>query len=172
MNDIRPATVEDAEEIARVHVASWRVAYEGLMPAGYLQSLDVQARAERWRSTLAATDAKARVLVGEAGDGLVGFIAVGACRDEPTSCILSGEVTAIYLDPAHWGQGLGRGLLAAGRSSLVDMGFADAILWVLDTNARARAFYEADGWVFDGDVKTDESRGFAVREVRYRRALR
>lgn len=172
MNEIRPARAEDADDIARVHVASWRVAYDGLMPAAYLQGLDVGARAAGWRSTLAAPKDRSRTLVLESDGELVGFVAVGASRDEPESRQLSGEVAAIYLDPACWGRGWGRALLGAGRCSLVEMGFGDAVLWVLDANARARAFYKADGWALDGGVKTDESRGFTVREVRYRRALR
>jgi hypothetical protein len=41
-------------------------------------------------------------------------------------------------------------------------------LWVLDTNERARRFYEARGWRADGTSKSDASRGSPVVEVRYR----
>jgi RimJ/RimL family protein N-acetyltransferase len=44
-------------------------------------------------------------------------------------------------------------------------------LWVLDANARARRCYERAGWAPDGTEMTDDSRGFAIREVRYRRVL-
>jgi hypothetical protein len=42
---------------------------------------------------------------------------------------------------------------------------------VLDTNSRARRFYEAAGWHRDGAVKQDARRGFVLNEVRYRCAL-
>jgi hypothetical protein len=42
---------------------------------------------------------------------------------------------------------------------------------VLDSNARARRFYACGGWSQDGAVKQDDSRGFVLNEVRYRRAL-
>lgn len=46
-----------------------------------------------------------------------------------------------------------------------------ATLWVLTSNARARSFYERQGWADDGAVKA-ERRGTAVlEEVRYRRRL-
>ena len=34
---IRPATLNDAPEIARVHVASWRSTYQGLLPDDFLE---------------------------------------------------------------------------------------------------------------------------------------
>jgi hypothetical protein len=49
--------------------------------------------------------------------------------------------------------------------------FEQATLWVLDSNIRARRFYEAGGWVADGARKVDESHGFPIAEVRYQRAL-
>jgi hypothetical protein len=42
---------------------------------------------------------------------------------------------------------------------------------VLDGNTRARRFYERAGWASDGTTMTDDSRGFTIREVRYRRSL-
>jgi hypothetical protein len=41
-------------------------------------------------------------------------------------------------------------------------------LWVLETNTRARRFYESGGWRADGSSKTANSRGFPLVEVRYR----
>ena len=58
---------------------------------------------------------------------------------------------------------------ALGR--LAEAGFHQATLWVLDTNVRARRFYEAAGWSADGTVKRDERLGFPIREVRYRRLI-
>ena len=48
---------------------------------------------------------------------------------------------------------------------------AMATLWVLDGSARARRFYEAAGWAPDGEERIEQLPGFAVREVRYGRAL-
>ena len=44
-------------------------------------------------------------------------------------------------------------------------------LWVVEGNARARRFYEREGWAPDGAAKEDEFGGQVVREVRYRRRL-
>jgi hypothetical protein len=44
---------------------------------------------------------------------------------------------------------------------------------VLDTNQRARRFYEAGGWHSDGTLKQEPwpDAGFTLSEVRYRRPL-
>jgi hypothetical protein len=54
---------------------------------------------------------------------------------------------------------------------LAAAGFAQATLWVLGTNARARRFYEAAGWSADGMVRTEDFQGLRLTEVRYRRPL-
>lgn len=168
---IRVATIEDAHAIACVHVASWQATYAGLMPAGYLQSLNVDQRADTWRAIFASVNSASHVWVLEVDGRIVGFIIVGATRDEPGDRATTGEVGAIYVHPGHWGRGLGRALMSAGRRSLTQAGFVQATLWVLDSNSRARAFYEADDWAPDGAVKIDDTRGFTLREVRYRRRL-
>ena len=57
----------------------------------------------------------------------------------------------------------------AALNGLRQAGDTQATLWVLDTNARARQFYEAGGWAPDGETKQDDARGFSITEVRYRR---
>ncbi len=42
---IRPARVEDAAEMAGVHVQSWRSAYRGLVPQDFVDGLDIARRA-------------------------------------------------------------------------------------------------------------------------------
>jgi len=61
--------------------------------------------------------------------------------------------------------------MAAALGRLGGAGFGQVILWVLDSNARARRFYEAGGWRADGAVKRDDSFGISLTEVRYRRSL-
>ena len=67
--------------------------------------------------------------------------------------------------------GTGRELMAGATAELARLGYTDAILWVLDTNDRARRFYVLAGWAEDGASKTDASRGFDITEVRYRTML-
>lgn len=173
MPHIRPAGLADAVQIARVHVRSWQAAYRGMMPQDFLDGLDPAYRAERWRSALADADPTRRgLLVATPGSGdIIGFASFGPSRDSDTEPQVTGEVYAIYADPDAWGTGAGRALMAGVVAQLARMGYTDAVLWVLEANDRARRFYTLAGWVEDGARRIDDSYGFDVAEVRYRRAL-
>jgi GNAT superfamily N-acetyltransferase len=169
---VRSARPGDEPGIARVHVASWQDAYRGHMPADYLAALDVGQRAEAWRQRLpAARLSRGDVLVAMLGEDVLGFVHYGPSRDQGADPGRTGEIGAIYLRPESIGEGIGRLLMDEAVAGLAGHGYADATLWVLDANARARRFYERAGWAPDGAVLTDDSRGFAIREVRYRRSL-
>jgi len=143
------------------------------MPQDHLDGLDPADRAEAWGRVIAETDpTRGGVLAAVAkGGGIIGFASFGPSRDSDTDPRRTGEVFAIYADPEVWGTGTGRSLMAGAVAELVRLGYADAILWVLDTNDRARRFYVRAGWAEDGASKTDGSRGFDITEVRYRRRL-
>jgi ribosomal protein S18 acetylase RimI-like enzyme len=79
-------------------------------------------------------------------------------------------VHSIYVRARGWGIGAGRALMQQGLAELRARGFEEATLWVLDTNDRARRFYDAGGWRADIS-KTDEIGGATVIEVRYRLSL-
>jgi len=172
--EVRPASVDDAARIAEIHVLGWQAGYRGLMPQHYLDGLDPAQRVPRWVMSLRDGDwSRGGCLVVADDDGVpTGFANVGQSRDDDAEPGKVGEVMAIYLAPDSWGQGLGRELMAAGLRHLAKLGYDEATLWVLDTNARARRFYEAAGLQPDGGIKVDESLGFPLRELRYRRSLR
>ena len=170
---VRPATLADADGIAATHVRSWQSAYRGKMPRDYLDGLDPARRSEAWRRIMQQTrPSRDGVLVVAAKDGgIAGFASFGPARDSDTDPRVTGEVFAIYADPDAWGTGTGRALMGSAAAELARLGYADAILWVLDANDRARWFYARAGWEEDGARKTDGSRGFDITEVRYRRTL-
>jgi ribosomal protein S18 acetylase RimI-like enzyme len=142
-----------------VHVRTWQAAYARVFPPERLAELSVGPRAEQWR--------KSPPLVGEIEGTVAGFVSVGASRDGDSN----GELFAIYVDPDHWSTGVGRALITAGEERLRELGYTDAILWVLDDNPRARRFYERAGWHHDGTTRPIEIFGIQVTEVRYRKEL-
>lgn len=169
---VRPATVSDAEAIAGVHVASWRDAYVGLVPQDFLDGLDPTRRADGWQRILTSAEPpRSGAFVADDGRRVVGFAHSCPSRDQGASPG-TGELTAIYALSSAWGAGVGRALMSACVQSMSSAGFAIATLWVLDGNTRARHFYEAAGWTHDGEERTEQFPGLAVREVRYQRALR
>jgi ribosomal protein S18 acetylase RimI-like enzyme len=170
---IRPATIDDARALAAVHVASWQEAYRGLLPDDYLDQLEPGHRLAMWEQFLAATQwPRQGTLVAETGTGdVVGFASVCPTRDDDAVGPPTGELTGIYVDPARWGTGAGRALMTGAVDRLREAGFAQATLWVLRDNTRARRFYELAGWTPDGTEKDAVVAGVPVTEVRYRRDL-
>ncbi len=51
-------------------------------------------------------------------------------------------------------------------------GFKEMTVWVLDFNARARAFYEGRGFALDERSRMDDRTGISLVERRYRMTLR
>ena len=144
ISHVRPAEVDDAAAIAKVHVASWRTTYRGLLPDAFLASLNESSNADRWRRTLAA--ASDTVYVAENADGIVGFASGG--KERAGEVGYSGELYAIYVLRAVQGHGHGRRLVQAVVGGLRELGLPDMIVWVLRDNAPARGFYERLGGVY------------------------
>jgi len=168
---IRAAVVDDARAIAQIHVDGWRAAYRGQMPDALLDGLSVDKRTEGWRKDIATPrSTEHRTWVAEDDGRIVAFAITGPTRDEDAAAGVA-ELFAIYADPARWGTGAGRALLAHVVADLRDRGLAAVTLWVLDTNARARRFYEIAGFAADGASKTAPFGGVSLRELRYLLAL-
>ncbi len=127
---LRPAGPDDILDLARLQIASWRAAYAGLIAPATLDGLDFARAAIRWQR---AIDDGLRVLVA-AEPALLGFITME--KD---------EISMLYVAPDRWRRGIGRRLLQAALASLKEQGRGEAGLWVLSGNARARAFYQAEG---------------------------
>lgn len=162
---IRRATSNDAAAIARVQERSWQAAYRHVFPVEELDRGGFVSTG-RWRDRLARPPEGWTTLVAEAGGAVIGFAALGPSRDENGT----GELYAIYVDPAHWSTGAGSALIERSESELSGE-YVEATLWVLDDNPRARLFYERAGWAADGGRKSEERFGINAQEVRYRKRL-
>jgi len=166
---IRRAVPADAPAVARLHIRAWQWAYRGLVPDAVLDQLP--AGSDRWeahrRATIARAGREERTWVAELSGRVVGFADTGPSRDADTAPGTA-EVYALYLDPDVVGTGVGQSLFSHAVADLQQRGYRAATLWVLETNARARRFYEVAGWYLDGAAKVEQRPGFDLREVRYR----
>jgi len=166
---IRQAVETDAEAIAKLKTRSWQSAYRGQLPDRFLDelSLDLASRIGYWRMHLSTqSSAKHEIWTAEDDRQLRGFAAFGPARRDDEAEL--GELYALYVDPLHWGQGVGRSLLSHAVQRL-SRDHAHALLWVLESNLRARRFYERAGWALDGGTKIENlPDGTELREVRYR----
>jgi len=153
---VRLAVVSDARAVASVHVRTWQAAYRGVIPDEILDNLSVEARTSTWEVAIPSGG----VWVALAGDEIVGFAAAGPSRDDDAPF----ELYAIYVLSSAWGTGLGFELAEAALGDEPDV-----IVWVLDENTRARAFYERIGFQADGVTKTEPAGSVELKELRYRR---
>ena len=158
MLTIRREDPEDAEAIARVHIHGWQAGYAGIMPDEVLRRLNPAAWAQR-RRDLGTADPEHpfTTLLAEVDGVPAGFTTFGPYRNNQDRDDLDetrGEVVAVYVEPAHWGDGTARELLVAARAGLVERGWTEYRLWVLADNARARRFYERAGLSPDGEEST------------------
>ena len=169
---LRIASATDAGQIAEVHVRAWQAAYRGQVPDDYLDSLSIDQRHTSWSEILSESDppSTAVFVIEDDDQGVVGFAAISPSRDSE-STPTTGEVGAIYLLPEFWGAAYGWALLNRATESLREAAFSTATLWVLESNVRARSFYERAGWAPDGEQKMDDRGTFSLHEVRYRRTL-
>lgn len=158
----------DAEDLARVHLQSWRWAYRGLLPDAYLRRLRHDALAGRWFMRLADPDLETQVRVLERNGRVEGFTTFGPHRDDPAWLGYAGEMHMLYLAPELVGRGYGTALLDRACMELADRaGCYWLLVWVLARNERARKFYEAQGLRPDGANRWDPFGPQAVPVVRY-----
>ncbi|WP_160573676.1 GNAT family N-acetyltransferase [Actinomadura physcomitrii] len=164
---IRCARRGDSAALARLHIASWRAAYRGLLPQRYLDELSHTAWERTWSNRLASSEI--HVIVAEEAD-IIGFVSFGASRDRDAAP-RTGEIYSIYLQPGQWRKGIGTQLHAEAVELLTGSEFVEATLWVLSTNISAREFYHRRGWSHDGCTKTNSRGGTEIIQVRYRKRL-
>ena len=149
---IRFAKESDAETIANIHVASWQKIYRGHIQDAILDGLSVSTRTQQWHALIKQG---VKIFVIEHRQQIMGFASICPARDadmQPKQC---GEISAIYLHPKLWRQGLGKKLCTAAIAELGVMGFTQVILWVLESNIQARRFYEKLGFINLEQTKTD-----------------
>jgi ribosomal protein S18 acetylase RimI-like enzyme len=171
--DIRPATPGDVDAIARIHVASWRAAYTGLIDKEALAVRTVERRTREWRERLTGESGAGQTFyVARESDAVVGFASAGPSDDDDVDPETTVNVYSLYLDPEMTGRGIGSALLAHVLDDFSRRGFTLATLYVLDGNTQARRFYERAGWALDpGAVKECLGDGYQAPQVRYRLSL-
>ena len=153
--DIRKAGPDDANAIAAVHEQAWRGAYSGIIPHRALNAM-IGRRGPAWWA--GAIRRSATVLVVEMGGTLAGYATIGGNRAGQLS--QQGEIYELYLRPEYQGVGLGTRLFAAARRRLQGAGLRGLVVWALEENDGAVAFYRGAGGrdvaegveIFDGQA--------------------
>jgi ribosomal protein S18 acetylase RimI-like enzyme len=134
----RPARAADVPAMAAL-VARCDATHCDWAPAGWLPpAFDdeaVAALAER------VADDEHVCTVAEPDGVVAGFATVRPAGDPGR-----GHLSNLFVDPPHWGAGIGRSLLAEAERAMRERGWSSAELSTQVGNARARRMYERAGW--------------------------
>ena len=135
---LRPATATDVEPLAEMFHRGWHDAHAGHVPDGLTQRRTLDAFRDRVTARVRDTD---DTTIAEVDGTLAGFIMIAGA-----------EVEQVYVDRSFRGSGLAATLLAEAERQVAAAGHDETWLAVVVGNARARAFYERQGWVDQGDL--------------------
>ncbi|KAJ3497489.1 hypothetical protein NLG97_g1859 [Lecanicillium saksenae] len=168
---IRRATVNDAADIARIHVQSWQETYRGMMPQSFLDALDIGQRTKNWTAELQNPNSVPSFVALVDGQmyGIAGGGAQRPPRDGDVNAAAVGhydsEIYRLYVLNEAKGKGLGRKLMRAMADSLTANGMTRPMLWVAAANP-TRAFYEHLGGK-EFARKTEVVGGAELEEIGY-----
>jgi len=171
--EVRAATPDDADGITDVQVTAWRAGYAHVLPESLLYADDFDAARRRfWTGWRFAAGHRVAVADDVDQDRVVGFSSYGPEGERARGHTGRGEIWALYVDPDLWGSGVAGELMEFTELRLRAEGFDTAVLWVLEDNPRARAFYEKFGWETSGMTAHFHGDGdLRVPEVEYRKEL-
>ena len=153
---IKRAKKEDADIIGEVHSAAWKQTYQGVFSQEYLDSDSPSARREEFLSSL--NDRHCVYLLLKDDDQASGIVKLLVNRNDI-------EVASFYILEEYRGRGFGRKILEYIFSEYKDRHF---VLWVLETNLNARAFYEKCGFELTDKTRLID-RGGEFKQLMYER---
>ncbi|KAA0548164.1 GNAT family N-acetyltransferase [Bacillus sp. BGMRC 2118] len=134
---IRKAQLKDVEQMAIVHVDSWKTTYKGIVSEDYLATLKYEDREKLWHSALSSSNF---VWVAEVHNKVVGFISGG--KERTSEYNYDGEIYAIYILKEHQKSGIGKKLIQAFSREMKEVGnFNSILVWVLSQNP-SQQFYQ------------------------------
>jgi GNAT superfamily N-acetyltransferase len=132
---VRPAEAVDLEPLAALWEQGWHDGHDGHVPEAFQQARTSASFRERMAERIGAT-----TVVERDGD-LAGFVTV-----------VGDELEQVFVAPAHRGGDVAPRLLVEGLRAVAAAGHRLAWLSVVVGNARARRFYEREGWVDAGPL--------------------
>ncbi|MGZ4644166.1 MAG: N-acetyltransferase family protein [Blastococcus sp.] len=173
---VRPARAEDAADIARIQVVTWRTAYRSVLPAAVLDDWDEEAATTAWRTAAGSPPTPGHgVLVALEGAATVGFAAFGPAEltadEQPHPSGPTAELSTLLVEP-RWGRrGHGSRLLAAAVDIVKTGGTARLQVWLPEPDQASANFFESAGWAPDGWARTLDTGDTPLREIRWHTLL-
>jgi GNAT superfamily N-acetyltransferase len=164
---LRPAAPSDAERLSAV-VAEAFEGYRSIAPPGW-EPPDPHGELDRFREYLASDGVWC--LIAEEGTKVAGHVAIMPARihQHPAADAAMAHLWQLFVRPPWWGTGLATELHTRAIQEAAARGFSSMRLFTPAAQARARRFYEREGWTPAGDPSVDLDLGIPI--VEYRRAI-
>jgi GNAT superfamily N-acetyltransferase len=154
---VRPVVLEDAEAFVTAYERAWDATLAPIAGRRLGELSPFDERVAGFRTTFAEPPPGAGVWVAERDREIVGVaVRVGS------------ELRALYVVPEAWGTGVAGALMDVALDAMRADGADEATLWVGESNARARRYYEREGWEPTGETKESP---LGPPELRYRHGL-
>lgn len=147
---IRKNLYQDQEQMARIKVDGWKNAYDSIISASYLNSLNYESQTKRYQASF--DEYKDLVFVAVRGDEVLGY----SCFNPiPNIGQFDSELVSLYIKPSEIGKGIGTALFLETCKHLSALDCKNMIVWCLSDNENAIHFYEKLGGKI---VKTKEAK--------------
>jgi GNAT superfamily N-acetyltransferase len=162
--EFRDATAADAPRLAIV-MAEGFDSYRAFAPAGW-QPPGVDECRDAMAQRLGQPGVWCRLA--ERGPDVAGYVALLPAAESRRAVAdpRLAHFWMLFVRAPWWGSGLARRLHAAACATARSRGFTAMRLYTPAQQARARRFYEREGWVLAGRPTPDEELGIAIVEYR------
>ena len=155
---LRPAGPEDAEAMSETVQIGFD-GYRAFAPPGWLPP-DARAAPEVTRVRARLAEPSTWAMIAEAGPLVAGHAAYG-----PQPGVAgSAQLWQLFVRPPWWGSGVAAALLGEAVAAAVAQDFGRMRFFTPRDQARARAFYEREGFAHTGWEALEESIGLVLVE--------
>ena len=141
---------EDIEQVAKILIDSWRIAYKDIIDETFLQNLCLEEKIEKLKKEYKVkeyTIARDKEI-----NEIIGVTRFGKRLDELDRFIeYDGEIYALYVKPELLRKKIGSKLLLYAKERLKEQGSHKMIIWCLKENQPSRKFYESMGGIWLGE---------------------
>ncbi len=140
---IRIANFDDASDIAKVNIKSWKTTYSGIVDQSFLDDLDCEKRQPNIEKSLQNSKLQTFVVIEIESNQIIGFSMFGPCREKNIDADC--ELYAIYIYKEFQGFGAGKVLFESGFQMMNELNYKKMMVSVLSENQLGRIFYEKMG---------------------------
>lgn len=161
---IRKVQQGDANALAYIQTESWKAAFAGILDAEMLaKCTDIDRATAMYQMLLDENKGNGYLLTVNEKTHCIAYW--DAARDPEFAG--KAELICIHSLPDNWHKGFGSQMMDFVLDDIKKAGYSEVVLWVFRDNLRARAFYEAKGFILKGTARP----AFDTEEVLYSKGL-